>query len=383
MINPLPYFTRFHSHFTLLIILPLLIVGCTQNIEPLYPERSVELDPLQAARQAEFIKDEVALEVADGLQVQLWAGDTLVQDPIAISVDDQGRIFYTSGTRLTNSEFDIRAHRNWMTASISFETVEDRRAFLKATFSEQNEEGERFLKDLNQDGTLDWKDLTVEKEQVWFVEDVAGSGFADRAQLYLEDFHEEITDLANGIEAYNGEVFIAVGPDLWRTLDRDKDGVADKVNSISHGFAVHIGFGAHGMSGAKIGPDGRIWWGIGDIGMNVIDQDGKNWKYPNQGVIVRSELDGSGFEVYSAGLRNTHEFTFDKYGNLISVDNDGDHQGERERLVYLINGSETGWRINWQFGKYTDPENNDYKVWMEEKLHLPHWEGQAAYILPP
>ncbi len=368
---------------TLLIILPLLIVGCTQKIEPLYPERSVQLDPLQAAQQAEFIKDEVALEVADGLQVQLWAGDTLVQDPIAISVDDQGRIFYTSGTRLTNSEFDIRSHRNWMTASISFETVEDRRAFLKATFSEQNDEGERFLKDLNQDGILDWRDLTVEKEQVWFVEDVAGSGFADRAQLYLEDFHEEITDLANGIEAYNGEVFIAVGPDLWRTLDRDKDGIADKVNSISHGFAVHIGFGAHGMSGAKIGPDGRIWWGIGDIGMNVIDQDGKNWKYPNQGVIVRSELDGSGFEVYSAGLRNTHEFTFDKYGNLISVDNDGDHQGERERLVYLINGSDTGWRINWQFGKYTDPANNDYKVWMEEKLHVPHWDGQAAYILPP
>ena len=112
------------------------------------------------------------------------------------------------------------------------------------------------------------------------------------------------------------------------------------------------------MSGAIVGPDGRIWWGIGDIGMNVVDFNGNRWKYPNQGVIVRSEFDGSGFEVYSAGLRNTHEFAFDKYGNLISVDNDGDHFGESERLVYLINGSDSGWRINWQFGKYTDPDNN-------------------------
>ena len=65
------------------------------------------------------------------------------------------------------------------------------------------------------------------------------------------------------------------------------------------------------MSGAIVGPDGRIWWGIGDIGMNVVDLNGKQWKYPNQGVIVRSEFDGTGFEVYSAGLRNTHEFAFD------------------------------------------------------------------------
>ena len=88
--------------------------------------------------------------------------------------------------------------------------------------------------------------------------------------------------------------------------------------------------------------------GIGDIGMNVVDQDGKRWKYPNQGVIVRCEPDGSNFEVFAAGLRNTHEFVFDKFGNLISEDNDGDHAGERERLVYITNGSDGGWRANWQ-----------------------------------
>ncbi|MEP2347015.1 MAG: HEAT repeat domain-containing protein, partial [Algoriphagus sp.] len=99
--------------------------------------------------------------------------------------------------------------------------------------------------------------------------------------------------------------------------------------------------------------------------------------------VARANPDGSDFEVFAMGVRNTHEFTFDAYNNLISVDNDGDHPGESERLVYLVNGSDTGWRTNWQFGKYKDPDNNTYKVWMDEKLYIPRHEGQAAYITPP
>ena len=39
-------------------------------------------------------------------------------------------------------------------------------------------------------------------------------------------------------------------------------------------------------------------------------------------------------------------------------------------------------RSNWQFGKYRDPDNNTYKVWMDEKMHIPRFEGQAAYFIP-
>src|SRR5690606_35866342 len=103
----------------------------------------------------------------------------------------------------------------------------------------------------------------------------------------------------------------------------------------------------------------------------------------NEGASFRAFPDGSGFEVFATGLRNTHEFAFDEYGNLISVDNDGDHPGEEERVVYIVEGSDSGWRTNWQYGKYTDERNNAYKVWMDEELFKPHFDGQAAYILPP
>src|SRR5690606_36394322 len=176
---------------------------------------------------------------------------------------------------------------------------------------------------------------------------------------------------------------VGVGPDLWRMRDNDGDGIPETKESISHGYAIHIGFGGHGMSGLEVGPEGKIYWGIGDIGFNGVDRDGRRWEHQNSGVIVRCNPDGSDFEVFAYGVRNTHEFVFDEYGNLISVDNDGDHPGEHERIVYIVDGSDSGWRINWQFGKYRDPDNNRYKVWMDEKMFKPRWEGQAAYITPP
>jgi putative heme-binding domain-containing protein len=164
--------------------------------------------------------------------------------------------------------------------------------------------------------------------------------------------------------------------------DKNGDGIADEKESMSHGYGVHIGFSGHGMSGVEMGPDGKIYWQIGDIGFNGTDKSGKKWEHPNSGVIARSNPDGSDFEIFASGLRNTHEFAFDQYGNLISEDNDGDHPGEKERLVYVVNGSDAGWRSNWQYGKYRDPDNNTYKVWMDEKLWMPRHEGQAAFITP-
>src|SRR5690606_31620617 len=210
-----------------------------------------------------------------------------------------------------------------------------------------------------------------------------GDGVADFSQRVVADFHEEVTDVAGAVLTHQGDLYVGVGPDLWRMQDRNGDGLMDRKESISTGYGVHIGFGGHGMSGLVKGPDGRIYWGIGDIGFNGTGSDGRKWEYPNQGVIVRANPDGSDFEVFAAGLRNTHEFVFDEYGNLISVDNDGDHPGEKERLVYIVNGHDAGWRINWQFGKYRDPDNNTYKVWMDEAMYKPRFEGQAAYFIPP
>jgi quinoprotein glucose dehydrogenase len=369
------------SGYICLTALSLLGAQSCQEKEPV-DLRIRQLDHEEVKAMATSIESMVTPELAEGLSLSLWAVDSLIFDPISIKVDNQGVLYYTRTNRQKNSEFDIRRHQDWEIASISLQSIEDKRSFLRKELAPERSEFNTWLKDLNEDGSHDWRDMLVQKEEIYRVKDTNNDGLADFSQMMVEDFHEEVTDVAGAVLMHEGNLFVGAGPDMWRLRDKNGDGIMDEKTSISHGYVLHIGFGAHGMSGATVGPDGRIYWGVGDVGFNGTDKEGNHWNYPNRGVIVRSNPDGSDFEVFAMGVRNTHEFVFDEYNNLISVDNDGDHKGESERLVYLVNGSDTGWRINWQFGKYRDPDNNTYKVWMDEKLYTPRHEGQAAYITP-
>jgi putative membrane-bound dehydrogenase-like protein len=366
--------------FSALLFSVLFFSGC--NEEATVDTRIKRLDSTTLARLAGSVESVVKPELAGDLSLRLWGVDSLVVSPIAIDVDDKGALYYATTNRQKNSEFDIRGHRDWEIESIALQTVEDKRAFLRRTLSPERSKQNEWLADMNGDSSHDWRDMTIEKEHIYRMQDVNGDGIADQSQLVVEDFHDEVTDVAGGVLSDGDNLYVAVAPDLWRMKDKNGDGIADEKTSLSHGYGIHVGFSGHGMSGIEMGPDGRIYWQIGDIGFNGKGPDGQKWEYPNSGVIARSNPDGSDFEIFAAGLRNTHEFAFDDYGNLISEDNDGDHAGEKERLVYIVNGSDAGWRSNWQYGKYRDEANNTYKVWMDEKMYLPRFEGQAAYITP-
>jgi hypothetical protein len=67
----------------------------------------------------------------------------LVVSPIAIDMDDKGDLYYATTNRQKNSEFDIRGHRDWEIESISLQTVEDKRAFLRRTTVARREQAER------------------------------------------------------------------------------------------------------------------------------------------------------------------------------------------------------------------------------------------------
>lgn len=343
------------------------------------------ISPEEAKKDAAAIEAQVELTLAEGITGELWASEKLMGDTVAIHVDDKGRIWAGITQRSNNSEFDIRGYSDWEHPSVSFRNIEDRRAFLKEELAPEKSAQNKRIPDRNKDGSNDWRDLAVVKEKVIRLEDSSGSGKADFVQTVVEDFNTEVTDVIGGMYYSDllDELFINVAPDFWQLKDTNGDGQIDQKKSLAHGFGVHIGFSGHGMSGATMGPDGKLYYSMGDIGTVVTDATGKTWNYQDQGVIVRSEPDGSNFEVFAHGLRNIYEFSFDKYGNFISVDNDGDHVGEYERVVHLIEGSDTGWRINWQLGKYKDPKNNSYKVWMDESYYTPRFKDQAAHILPP
>ncbi|MEL6923923.1 MAG: PVC-type heme-binding CxxCH protein, partial [Bacteroidota bacterium] len=324
----------------------------------------------------------VAVTLADGFELKLWAPGPLLSNAVAISFDNNGVAYVAETSRRKTSDIDIREHRDWITDDLSLQSLEDTERFHKEKMAPELSAQNTWQPDFNEDGSHDYRDLEVQSEYIRRVWDADGDGRADHSKLFADGINDMLTGVGAGVLYHEDEVYLTAAPDLFKLKDLNGDGVADEKKSISHGYGIHIAYAGHDMSGLTVGPDGRIYWSVGDIGVNVTNQEGRHFKYPNQGAVMRCDPDGSNMEVFARGLRNPQEIAFNAWGDLLSVDNDGDHAGEHERYVHILEGSDSGWRINWQFGKYDRP-NEGYKIWMDEKLYLPHFKGQAAYLLPP
>jgi quinoprotein glucose dehydrogenase len=184
------------SKVSALLLITLIVIGCEKPPADL---RIKQLTPSEAAALSQSIQKTVAPQLDSGLVLTLWGSDSLVADPVSIDIDDQGRIYYTRTNRQKDSEFDIRGHQDWEIGSISLQTIEDKRAFLKKVLAPELSSKNEWLADLNGDGSHDWRDLTVQKEHIYRIEDTDGDGFADKSQLVVEDFNDETTDAAGGV----------------------------------------------------------------------------------------------------------------------------------------------------------------------------------------
>ena len=87
--------------------------------------------------------------------------------------------------------------------------------------------------------------------------------------------------------AVGDDVFVAAEPDFLRYYDSDGDGFPETEQLVATGMQVHMGQGGHNLSGAALGPDGRVYWSLGDKGHFVQTKEGKTYHMPNSGAIFR------------------------------------------------------------------------------------------------
>ena len=307
-----------------------------------------------------------------------WSGDLNVPDPTSVTVDEVGNVYVASTTRRKAADLDIREHSIWVPDDVGLTSPAEKLAFFQRELAPGKLKLPRGgLKDHNKDGSIDWKDLTFHKEAIYKLTDTNRDGVADKLTLFAEGFNSPVSGIAAGVLYHDGWIYVTAIPDVWRLKDTDGDGVADLKELIATGFGGHIAYAGHDMHGLRLGPDGRIYWSIGDKGLNVTSKEGKPFPFPHQGAVVRCEPDGKNFEVFAHGVRNIQEIAFDDFGNVIGVDNDADQPKERERLVYLLEGSDSGWRNQHQYQK-TESR------WMKENMWLPKGAAdQPLFITPP
>ncbi len=335
--------------------------------DPANPEKR-KYNPYVAKASDEGEKAIRGFQIDQKFQVQLWAAEPLLAHPVAFAFDEKNRCFVAESFRIQKGVTDNRGHMHWLADDLNSRTVADRVAIhrkdAKDKFSAQYEK---------------------ESERIRLLEDTTGSGKANRSTVFADNFHRAEDGLAAGILAREGKVYFTCIPDLWVLQDSKNEGVADSQKSLSTGYGIHVAFYGHDLHGLRVGPDGKLYFSIGDRGLNVVNREGKRLFYPDCGAVMRCNQDGSNLEVIHIGLRNPQELAFDDFGNLFTGDNNSD-SGDRARIVEIVEGADSGWRIGYQYGTMMHdksvPQGNR-GPWNYEKLWLPATKEQPAYLFPP
>lgn len=292
-----------------------------------------------------------------------------VYSPTALTIAEDGRLFVAETHRFRHGIQDNRDHLYWVMDDIAAQTTDDRRKLHEKWQAEVS---------------LDF--LTEKSEKVRMLMDTDGDGRADHSQVFADGFNDLLDGTAAGVFAFEGVVYFSCIPTIWALQDGDGDGVAEDRISLQDGFGTRISLSGHDMNGFALGPDGRIYGSIGDRSLNITTAEGLHYELLDQGAAFRFEPDGSNFEIFHTGLRNPKEIAFNEVGDAFSVDNNAD-MGDRARVVYLVDGADSGWRTNHQnmhtfhreIGMVERPPN----LWMAERMWDLANEEQPAWLLPP
>src|SRR5689334_23222759 len=200
------------------------------------PALSQETPEQEAARKK--------LKLAPGLQATLWASDPLLANPVALSIDEKGRIYVAECWRRHTSTLDIHMRKEWLDDDLACRTHDDQIAYHERRLGEK---------------AKDWK---IESERIRILEDRAGAGKADHAVTFSDGYRNLGEGIGAGVLVRNGEVWYTCIPNLWYLKDTDGDGVADVRKALHTGFGVHLGASGHDMRSEerRVGKEGRSRW---------------------------------------------------------------------------------------------------------------------------
>ncbi len=334
------------SWFAVFLLTDARAQGNTQSPPPMFV----------APASDEGLRQIASFRLAPGLACELVAAEPDLCNGVAFAIDGRGRFFVAESFRINDGVPDTRDHMVWKDEDLACLTVADRVAKY-----------EKHLPD-------DIARYAAFSERIRLLEDTDGDGKVDRSTVFADGFHDLADGIASGVLPIGHDVFFANIPKLWRLVDRDADGVADERHVLHDGYGVHSSLIGHDLHGLIVGPDRRLWFSIGDRGFHV-QQGDRTFAYPHEGAVLRCELDGSDLEVVHRGLRNPQELAFDQWGDLFTCDNNSDG-GDRARIVQVVPGADSGWRIGYQW-------LSDRGAWNREKMWKPRHPGQPAWILPP
>src|SRR5262245_26766908 len=260
-------------------------------------------------------------KVVDGLQMELFAAEPMLINPTSMDIDHKGRV--------------------WIAEAVNYRRVNFGRPILRP-------EGDRIV-------------VLIDKD---------GDGKADEAVTFYQG-KEIIAPLGVCVAPYpdgkGQKVFVCQSPDILVFEDKDGDLKADgppkKLLSGFRGFDHD-----HGVHGINIGPDGKLYFTVGDAGVDGLqssDGKGRKWKSNDTdcraGTVWRCDMDGTNLELIAHNFRNNYECCVDSFGEVWLSDNDDDGN-QQTRLCFVMPGGNYGYH----------PRGPGQSHWHEEQPGIVH-----------
>ncbi len=276
------------------------------------------LSPAEAQRR---------FKMAEGFEVELYAAEPLVRQPVTMTFDDRGRMWviqylqYPSPAGLQPVEVD---------------------RYLRTKYDRVPEPPPHG---------------PVGKDKITILEDTDGDGRVDQAKDFVGGLN-----LASALAIGNGGVYVGQAPYLLFYPDKNGDDVPDgDPEVLLKGFGLED---AHAVvNSLEWGPDG--------------------WLYGAQGSTVTADIRGVGFqqgiwryhpatkrfELFSEGGGNTWGLDFDRHGNVIAGTNYGN--------VVCLHQVQGGYYVK-GFSKH-GPLHNPYTYgYFEHVAHTGHSGGHVT-----
>lgn len=270
-----------------------------------------------------------AMQVADGVEIELFAAEPMVINPTNISIDARGRV--------------------WVCEAPNYDVAPEEADTL----------GNR---------------ITV-------LEDTDHDGKADKRTVFYQG-HD--LNLPLGVTVLGDKIYVTCSPHVFVFTDKDGDLVPDDKQILFTG--MHRG--EHSTHSMLPGPDGMIYFSLGNYTRKMNDRDDNPvidragvtmFEEGNPyigGMVLRSSSDGKNLEVLGHNFRNNYEPCIDSYGNIWQSDNDDDGN-ESVRINFVMYYGNYGFldeksRASWTTGRIN----------LEKTVPERHWHQNDPGVVP-
>jgi putative membrane-bound dehydrogenase-like protein len=270
------------------------------------------------------------LEVAPGLEATIFATEPMLLSPSAIDIDVRGRV--------------------WVAEIVNYRGHNGKRP-----------EGDRIL----------------------ILEDTDNDGRADKQTVFYQN---PAINSPHGVCVLGNKVIVSALGAIHVLTDENHDDLADRRELMFTGIggSQHD----HGAHQFMFGPDGRLYFNIGNAGDQLRDKNGQpiidlagneisqHRKPYQQGLVFRCDLDGSNVETLGWNFRNNWEVAVDSFGTIWQSDNDDD--GNRGvRINYVMEFGNFGYNDELTGAGWQSPRSN-----METEIPLRHWHLNDPGVVP-